>query len=191
LRLLLSNPTSDVKCQVINSPNQLETWKYEFAEPPSTPGISLREPETPRYVQPKVDYPNQEKVIYVKEKTYEVPGSAGGSYVMTRCEEMELGSGVGEAIGGKAEAGTVGEEPSAAPPVKGGEAPVSKKAGAVGDKRQEERNVRVARVEEWRVEVNDALQKADPADNEEGKEKKQGKSITRSQILVDLILINM
>jgi hypothetical protein len=104
----------------------------------------------------------------VKESTYEVPGSAGGNYILTKCEEME--------VGGKAEA----EKPSAA---EEGQAPASKNAGAV-DGKQKEKNVRVARVEEWRVEVNNAVQKVDPAENEDGGEKKKHrKCIINSWVL--------
>jgi len=121
-----------------------ETWKYEFAEPPSELSISLSEPQTPRYISPKVAYQKtEEKVIYVKESTYEVPGTAGGSYVLTRCEKME--------VGGKAEAESASKEPGA---VEGGQTAASKNAGAV-DGRQEERN------------------KADPAENEKGGEKEE------------------
>jgi hypothetical protein len=95
----------------------------------------------------------------VKESIYEVPGTAGGNYILTKSEEIQ--------VGGKAEA----EKPRAA---EEGKAPASKKAGAV-DGKQEEKNVRVARVEEWRVEVNDAVQKVDPAEKDEGGEKKQCK----------------
>jgi hypothetical protein len=128
--------------------------------------MSLTEPQqSPRYISPKVEYKkNEEKIIVVKESTYEVPGTAGGNYILTKCEEME--------VGGKGEA----EKPSAA---EEGQTPASKKAGTA-DGRQAERNVRVARVEEWRVEVNDAVQKVDPAENEEGGEKKHGKCIINS-----------
>ena len=97
----------------------------------------------------------------MKETTYEVPGTAGGNYILAKCKEIQVGG------KGEAEKPAAGEE---------GKAPASKKAGAV-DGRQAERNVRVARVEEWRVEVNDAVQKVDPAENKEGGEKKQGESI--------------
>jgi hypothetical protein len=96
----------------------------------------------------------------VKERTYEVPGTAGGNYIFTK-------SG-----GGKAE----GEKPGAA---EERQAPASKNAGVV-DGRVQERNVRVARVEEWRVEVNNAVQKVDPAENKEGGEKKHSKFIINS-----------
>lgn len=100
----------------------------------------------------------------MKERTYEVPGTAGENYVPTKCKDIQ--------VGGKAEA----EKPGAP---EEGKAQASKNAGAV-DGRQAERNVRVARVEEWRAEVNDAVQKVDPAEKKEGGEEKQGKCIISS-----------
>jgi hypothetical protein len=102
----------------------------------------------------------EEKVIYVApERKFEVPNTRGSEYLVSVCDEMRAGGGMGEA--GKSVGGN-GDKPA----VKGEAA--GKAEGGKEEKAKTGLNVGFERVQEWRDQVNDALQLEKSVDDKAG-----------------------
>lgn len=124
-----------------------DEWIYDYAWPDVHPATKK---ETANIISEKFEFPKvEEKIVFVEPKyKFEVPGTKGSEYLVSVCEEMRAGPGMGGGSG-KPVGVSAGEKVVAAVKVEG-------RANA-GEREEGDKNVGIERLDKCRDQINNAL----------------------------------